>query len=740
MGSKPTIGLILLALSAGQTAIAEENLEISPDESTTVLDKVVVTGKHTGPESSVKQDIDQTEIDSKRTQVSDTAKLLEDTAGVSFQSNGGVTSLPIIHGLNDERIKIEIDGMIIPAACPNHMNPSLSYIDPTNVGKISILKGITPVSMGGDSIAGTITVQTPTPVFAKPDEVILLNGKASTFYRNNGDAYGGSIALGAANQNVRVDYTGSSSQSRNYQDGNGEVIRSSNYKNQNHAAAMAFKFENHLLEIKGGQEHVPFQAYPNARMQMTANSGVFGNVHYRGDFDWGNLDGKLYLENTDHAMDVGPDQFNFPVTLPVMPMLTETRNFGYKLQGEWFMSQQDTVRIGNEFHSQRLNDFWPPVFPDGYDPTNPFSCSDMCPDNFMNVNNGTRDRLGTFAEWESTWSSAWKSILGLRYDHTMTDTGNVYGYNKSYLYSGDAKAFNAQDHQRNYDTFDLTALMQFTANDWSQYEFGYARKNRAPSLYELYPWSHAAMQMTMIGWFGDGNGYVGNMQLKPETAHNISFTAEYYDPKANEWSIKATPYFSYVENFIDADPDSCPSYSPFYACGIQPKKNFSYLRMANHDARLWGVDVSGKAELFKDETFGQFATHSIMSYVRGERMDGGNLYHMMPLNIKLSLDHKLEGWKNALEMQFVDGKQDVQKIRNETQTPSYIILNAKTGYQWEQVSIDAGVDNLLDKQYYAPLGGAYTGNYYAMALSGNLKNTPLPSMGRSVYVGLTITY
>ena len=51
---------------------------------------------------------------------------------------------------------------------------------------------------------------------------ILLNGKASAFYRSNGDAYGGRIAAGLANQYARLDYTGSSSQSRHYRDGNGE--------------------------------------------------------------------------------------------------------------------------------------------------------------------------------------------------------------------------------------------------------------------------------------------------------------------------------------------------------------------------------------------------------------------------------------------------------------------------------------------------------------------------------------
>jgi iron complex outermembrane receptor protein len=423
-----------------------------------------------------------------------------------------------------------------------------------------------------------------------------------------------------------------------------------------------------------------------------------------------------------------------------MPMETRAKNFGYKVQAEWLLSQQDSVRFGNEFHSNMLNDFWPPVFPDGFNPKTDF-CFDMCPDTFTNLNNASRDRIGSFAEWESTWSPAWKSLLGLRYDHTMTDTGNVHGYvNKIWVpwYYKDAAAFNAQNHERNFDTFDVTALMKFTPNDWSHYEFGYARKNRAPSLYELYPWSTWSMATTMIGWFGDGNGYVGNMKLKPETAHNISFTAEYFDTKADAWSIKATPYFSYVENFIDADRCKISYCGPAF----QPRNGFSYLQTSNHDARLWGFDVSGAADLYQNKTFGQFSTHSIMSYVRGERMDGGNLYHMMPLNLKLSLDHKLEGWKNALEMQFVDSKQDVQSIRNELRTPSYVLLNAKTGYKWEKVSIDVGVDNVLDKQYFYPLGGSYIGDYYTMSLLSTKypNNRAVPSMGRSVYVGLTVTY
>ncbi len=752
MGNKPLFTLFMLVFTVYRTAYAEDEAPKNQSESTPkYLEEITVTGQKPAPETSVKEEITTEEVVVKQAQVSDTAKLIEDTPGVSFQSNGGVSALPIMHGLNDDRVKIEVNGMLIPAACPNHMNPPLSYIDPTNVGNIKLLKGVTPVSMGGDSIGGTISVQSAAPVFAEPDKGILLTGKASSFFRSNGTALGGSIATGIASQNARLDYTGSYSQSGDYTDGNGATIKSSSYINQNQAVGLSLQFNNQLLEIKIGQEHVPFQGYPNARMEMTDNIGSFGNIHHRGTFDWGNLDTKLFLESSIHVMNFGSDQL--AVSANNMPMDTRARNLGYKIQAEIPLAQQDVVRFGNEFYGSVLNDFWPAVCGPS---VCPIYYGNMGPNTFINLNNATRDRVGTFAEWEANWSAEWKSLLGLRYDHTMTDTGNVQAYsnNPANNPSGNGsinfpsfpsltypssdifedKTFNAKSHQRNFDTFDITALMQFTPNQWSQYEFGYARKNRAPSLYELYTWNTSAMTMTMIGWFGDGNGYTGNMNLKPETAHNITFTAEYYDPKDNAWDIKATPYFSYVENYIDADRCLPP------VCTQTSGNGFYYMQIANHNAWLWGGDVTGSSDLFTDQTLGKFATHTIMSYVRGQRTDGNNLYHMMPFNLKLSLDHQLADWKSAFEMQFVSSKNDVQALRGELQTPSYILLNAKTGYKWENLSLNAGVDNLLNKEYFYPLGGAYIGNQSTMFLGNSSPNQNLPSLGRSLYFGMTITY
>ena len=753
--------IVLLPLCFTHAALAASDNNKQGDPAIKLEPMVIIEKKPMANSLNTKV-IEADAIASKRAAISDTAKLLEDTPGVSLYSGGGVSSLPVIHGLNDDRVKIDVNGMTITSACANHMNPPLSYIDRSNIGKITILSGITPVSMGGDSIGGTISVQSADPVFAEPGKDILIDGSVSGFYRSNRDAFGGSIAAGIANKNIRLDYTGSHTESMNYKDGNGDIVKSSSYENQNHAAALSFKHDNHLVVIRGGQQHIPFENFPNARMDLTNNDTIFGNIMHKGTFDWGNLESRFFYESTQHSMNIGQDKQAFAFAPPnnLMPMDTSGRNLGYKIQAEIPLSTQDTLRVGNEYIGNTINDWWSSV------PNVPGAIPRfmMAPETFTNINNGARDRIGTFAEWESNWTPQWKTMLGLRYDHTNTNTGDVQPYNPLLLnnagvvdasrdVAGDrlsrdaANAFNTQNHERNTDTFDVTAMLQFTPDDMSQYEFGYARKNRAPNLYERYLWGRRPMDMGMNGWFGDGNGYVGNMNLKPETAHTVSFTAAFDDLNKDLWQVKATPYFTYVENFIDADRCS-QQFSNDMACTAANQtatNQYVYLQYANHDARLWGVDVSGRVQLYSDKTLGDFSTHSIMSYVRGERMDGGNLYHMMPFNTKLSLDHKRSGWQSAFEMQFVDSKSDVQAIRNETQTPSYILLNARTGYEWTKVRLDVGLDNVLDKQYYNPLGGSYLGDRFGMNPTGAAATTVpwgrnLAGMGRSVYVGLSIKY
>lgn len=95
-------------------------------------------------------------------------------------------------------------------ACANHMNPPLSYIDPSNVGSMEVFSGTTPVrSAGGDSIGGAIVVKSAPPEFAKPGEGTLAKGQVGAFFRSNGNGKGGNVSVTVASDTLSLRYDGS---------------------------------------------------------------------------------------------------------------------------------------------------------------------------------------------------------------------------------------------------------------------------------------------------------------------------------------------------------------------------------------------------------------------------------------------------------------------------------------------------------------------------------------------------
>ncbi len=131
---------------------------LAADVKGNTLPMVTVSDSKSDNAASGVAKLDKTNIAGRLSGTSDSASLLSDIPGVSLYGAGGVSSLPAIHGLADDRLRIKVDGMDLLSACPNHMNPALSYMDPTQVDGVKVYAGIAPVSSGGDSIGGTILV------------------------------------------------------------------------------------------------------------------------------------------------------------------------------------------------------------------------------------------------------------------------------------------------------------------------------------------------------------------------------------------------------------------------------------------------------------------------------------------------------------------------------------------------------------------------------------------------------
>lgn len=645
---------------------------------------------------------------------SDTASLL---SGVDSAQAGGVSGLAVIHGLGDDRIRTLVNGVPVAAACPMHMNPPLSYIDPSNVARIEILPGVTPVRLGGDSIAGTVQVESAPPTFAATDGSIVHAGRVSTFYRSNSAALGGTAAVSVASTDFSLAYQGSATRAGDYYDGMGERINASRFETLNNQFTAAYRSGSHLFEAQAALQNIPYQGFPNADMDMQGNAAEFFNARYAGGYEWGDLHINAYYDHIQHEMNGnGPDRY--PPTVSItgfgeFPTRERGQDFGYRVDASIVASMRDTVRIGNELHVQTLDDRWPGA-PAG-----------MMFD-YISLNGATRAQWGTFAEWERQWDGRWSTQFGVRNDTVRMDTGPVQGYDGI---DPAAASFNALHRARTDDNIDSTLLVRFQPDDRQDYTLGLARKNRSPNLYERYAWG--TNTLGTVTWFGDGNGYTGNPDLKPETADTASVSGNWLDRDAKAWRLRVTSYFTSVQNYIGVLPLCGP------ACLRMPA---SQLMFANHRARLHGADVNAAYILSDNTVSGVFRITGLAGYGHGEDLSTRTaLYHVMPLHGTMALEHDFGAWSSALRFSMVARNTDVDPIRLQPPTAGYSLVDLHTAYEWRKLRLDFAITNLLDRLYASPLGGTWQSALYSPGFAGATFR-PLPAAGRSLNTGFSVKF
>jgi iron complex outermembrane recepter protein len=736
-----------------------------------VLDEIVVTAPKVDLLPLSASRLGEASLAPLRASTSDSASLLRDTPGVHLYGAGGVSSLPSIHGLGDDRLRIKVDGMDLIAACPNHMNSPLSHIDPSAVAAAKVYASVSPVSVGGDSIGGGIVVESVAPEFAKPGQSKLLKGEIGAFYRSNGDAMGANLGATLATEQVSLNYTGSIAKADNYKTGEDfktysftgraghnlprDEVGSTAYEALDQALKLAWKSDDHLVEFKYGRQHIPYENYPNQRMDMTDNTSDQFSLAYTGKQVWGTIKARAYYEHTQHEMDFGDDKRFWygtaaggntppggnatpcspigPTCAAGMPMSTDGKNTGLSVGTDIWLPQGDTLRVGGEYQAYRLDDWWTP------------SGAMMWPNTFQNINDGQRDRYAVFGEWE-TRKDHWTHILGLRHETVDMDAGDVAGYAMTNMMNSyqtrDSGNFNAQSHGKTDQNWDLSWLARYTPDAKQTYEMGLAQKTRSPNLYERYTWSTWQMAALMNNFVGDGNGYVGNLDLKPEVARTLSLTGDWHDADRVKWSLKAASHYTHVQDYIDAVQWDATANAPR---AMPVTNNFTVLKYFNQSARLYGIDLSGHVLVASGTGHGDFTIKAVVSYTRGKnRETDDNLYNIMPLNTKLALTQTIGAWRNTLETELVSRKDKVSGVRNEMQTPGYGLIHLRSRYEEKTWSVDFGIENLFNRIYYPPLGGAYVGQGTTMT-NPPLPNypqwgTPVPGPGRSFYAGLSVKF
>jgi iron complex outermembrane recepter protein len=706
------------------------------------IDSLTVTGIQEVPLTQT--NLSGSQLNQSRVNTPNTAAMLLNIPGVSMYSAGGVSGLPSIHGLADDRVRTRVDGMDLISSCPNHMNSPLSYISPSNIGSIKVITGLAPVSAGGDSLGGVVSVQSLPPVFANKGET-LTQGEVGAAYSSNANAIAGNLNLTVAGDEFSANYTIDSAKANNYTAGgnfkpaanglSGNTVGASKYTATNQQLSLAWQRDNHLVEFKAGYQFIPFEGYANQRMDMTKNQSTQFNLKYTGKYDWGTLEAQAYNQMVNHQMDDNEGAR----TSPAMPMLATSSTNGAIVKGTLPLSENQLARVGTEWQGYKLNDWWPPTSsaPNGM----------MSPNTFENINNGTRNRLALFSELEQQWSKDWMGLAGVRIEQVASNAGDVQGYSSanrtmgskmmpmgmSTNYLRDSNAFNAQQHQQTDYNWDLTALTRYKPDNNQNYEAGYSRKTRSPNLYERYTWATTPMAAIMNNFVGDGNGYVGQITLAPEVANTFSLATDWHDASRDVWSFKTNPYYTYISNYIDA---ICGPGAPCKA------NQFNVLQYANQNAQVFGIDLSGNVALGKLPQLGRFQMTGLASYTRGQNITAGtNLYNIMPLNGTIGLVQNIgSNWTNTIQGQFVAAKTNVNSVRNEIATGGYSLFNLRSSYDDKKYRVNFGIENLFNKLYALPQGGAYLGQGNTMSINGVPWGTGVAGIGRTFYISANMKF
>ena len=672
----------------------------------------------------------------------DTGKLIDNFLGGNSIHNGGFSSLPMIQGLSDDRIKIKIDGMDLIASCANHMNAPLSYSDPVNIKNISVLAGLSAVDQGGDNIGGVIKIDTVKPIFSV-DENQIFSGQFGTKYKSNNKTISANISLNTADQDTALSYFGSYVKAENYYAGgtfkdaglaasdrgwlDSDEVGSTAYKNQNHQVSFSKVIDNEIYQVIAAYHDSPYENFDNQRMDSVGNKNYQLNLSQKGEYEWGKLTSRIYVDDTNHKHNFGPDkQYTYNNRSGQsygMPMEADGITAGLAVDTEIFLNDQDTLKVGSEIQYYQLDDTWASNSGEGM----------MTGNAFLNINNGKRNRFDIYGQLDSLWTENWITSLGARLGIVQTDSDDVHGYNQTDSMSSnqlaDSDTFNASKRKKTDENIDISLLTRYNMEEDSSIELGYSMKTRSPNLYQRYTWSTWTMAANMNNLYGDGNGYVGNIDLEPETAHKIGLVLNHQDDNKN-WRIKINPYYTYISDYIDAN--------------VIANRGDGYrnLKFDNQTATIYGLDVGADMHLFQTLNFGNFNLLSKFNYQKGRNTDADtDLYNMMPPNLTLAINQNVGSWNNSLSMLLVDKKDNVNSTRQERETAGFTKFDFVTSYQWESVSIIGEVENILDKSYADPLGGEYLGQGATMSTGITRANgTQVYAMGRSFNVALSYSF
>ena len=630
------------------------------------------------------------------TSVPDLADWLTSVPGANVNSNGPITGIAQYRGLYGDRVAASLDGHPVIGAGPNAMDTPLSYSTPLIVDSMTVYRGIAPVSAGINTLGGAVEVKMR-KAETMNSENTALSGDIQAGYRSNNSAKTLSAVTNIAKGDVAVLLYGNSQTGDSMESGDGVDIRPTDFDKVQLGGDIRYNKDGneiglsyHYTDTKdSGTPALPMDIEYIESHRVTLD-GAFSLSEWQGEWQLGYID-------ADHGMtNFLMRENNDPTRYRRNNATAETSDFKFKLT--------------------KYFDFGELAFGvDGY-----FASHDSVitnPNNMMfkvvNFNKVEDNRYGIFTQWQNQFDQT-NVQLGVRFKRAEADAGEV-GSSMAMmpnmmgtLAGGLQDDFNNANRKVSDNNIDIALNTQTKLSTTVSFSAGIGLKNRAPSYQERYLWT----PMESTGGLADGHTYIGDINLKSETAYQVDLGLTYQDDK-----LMLAPHIFYqsIDDYIQGTPLSMADMSAKMLANMM-SGDTNPLKFSNVDAELYGVDLNGYYHISD-----QVELSTIISYVQGERRDiDDNLYRIAPLNGQINLRYNAEDWMVKTSLVMAAKQNDVSSTNNEQKTSGYGVVNIDAQYFVNNdLAIRLGVDNILDKNYQNHLGGY-----------NRVKGTDIPVMSR----------
>lgn len=625
----------------------------------------------------------------------DAASILDNAPGAAVIKNGTQTGIIQLRGLSQDRVKVVVDGVEINPACPNHMDPPLHYVEPHQIAQIAIIAGVTSVVNGGDSIGGTVIVNTKAPKFSKSgkDEI---GGNLFGKYIGANEGYEGSASLNLGLENAAFSVSTAKQHGDNLKYKGGSASNTG-FDMRSHKIEGALKLGPQVFGLELGLRESRNVGTAPLGMDMVIDNSSNAILSMKGDYSFGKVNARAFVNDIDHVMD-NYTMRSYTAAASKMKAPAKSHDTGFAIGNE-MNALGGTLRFGLDGHQNIFNVTGENITTHAFGQT------------FVN---SKRTRLGAYGELDRNYGDNLRGVLGVRFENVESNTDNIAIVMMPMMQNAAKNAFNALNKKRTDKNWDVTASGRYKINDNLSLELAAAQKTRSPSLVERYIWNPSSTYGA-----ADGRNYLGNVDLKPEVSHQISLLG---DVSIGLLRIKQSVFYNKVDDFIQgvamtAAPDAI-------------------LKFSNVNAELSGAETT-ISYILSDN----LRLDGNISYVQGKNTSSNdNLYRIAPLNGNFALTYELGKFELIGEAKFAAKQDKVSKYNSEAQSPAWSILNLRGRYNLnEETRVTFGVENVFDKYYYDHLSGLNRVNN--AALGGDLAmGVHVPNPGRFGYIGVNYSF